>query len=101
MYKLTEREKMCLYALEQTCEKYEMYEYCICNFCEQRECICKRETDWKEFERGLEFNKTKYKDCIDACLEVIKLCSYSIDEFKDASKDFINIFKNNKKQIRK
>lgn len=94
MLKLTEKEQICLDALEEICKKYEMEnDYCVNTYTEQRVCLCKREYNWEVFtvERGIEFDKTKHKDCIDACLKVLKQCSYSIDEFKDASKEFKDI----------
>jgi len=99
MLKLTEKEQICLEALEEICKKYEMEnEYSIGSTSEQRVCICKRESNWEVFivERGIEFAKTKHKDCLDACLKVLKQCSYSIDEFKDASNEFKNILEKSK-----
>ena len=99
MLKLKELEQICLKALEEICEKYEMYEYSINSSCEQRVCICKRESSWEVFtvERGLEIDKIKHKECIDACLEVLKQCSYCMEEFKDASNEFKNIIEMYKK----
>lgn len=88
MLKLTDKEQICLTALEETCKKYEMEnDYSIGTPTEQRVCILKKEDNWEVFilEKGLELDKTKYKECIDACLEVLKQCSYCIDEYKDAS----------------
>ena len=94
MHKLTQKEQICLDALKETSKKYEMEnDYSVGIPVEQRLCICKREDVWEVFivERGLEFDKNKYKKCIDACLEVLKQCSYSIDEYKDASTELKNI----------
>ena len=101
MFKLTKKEQICLEALEQTCKKYDMEkDYCIGTPVEQRICISKRENIWEVFvqERGIEFDKVKCIECIDACLEVIKSCSYCIDEFKDASLEFKNILKSKEEQ---
>jgi len=92
-------EKICLNALDEICKKYQMDDYySIGQACEQRVCICKRNSNWEVFivERGIEFEKSKYKECIDACLELIKCCSYSNEEFIDASNDFKNMLKINK-----
>jgi len=97
--KLTEKEKVCLNALEETCKKYEMEnDYCVGSTSEQRVCICKRDSIWEVFivERGIEFEKSKHEECIHACLEVIRSCSYCIQEFKDASNEFKNILAKNK-----
>lgn len=93
MLKLIEKEQIYLTALEEICKKYEMDDCCIGSSCEQKVCICKRNDSWEVFivEKGLEFDKTLHKECVDACLEVIKVCSYCLDEFKDASKEFKNI----------
>ena len=98
--KLTNHEKLCLQTLKEICFKYEMDDYySICELCEHRVCILKRKSEWEVFilERGIEFSRTTYKDCIEACIEVIRQCSYSKDEFKDALIDFKNIYKKNKK----
>ena len=105
MLELKAQEEICLKALEETCIKYEMNDYCSINkTCEQHICICKRGLQWQVFiiENGIEFENTKHEQCVDACLEVIKCCSYSIDEFKDASNNFKNILiKNNLKELTK
>lgn len=94
MFKSKTNDNMCLETLEETCKIYEMEnDYSIENPIEQKVCICKRNDVWEVFiqEKGIEFDKTKHKQCIDACLEVIRQCSYSIDEFKDASNEFKTI----------
>lgn len=106
MLELKEKERICLDALNETCKKYEMEDYySIYVPSEGRVCICKREEKWEVFivERGIEFEKSEHKECIDACIELIKLCSYSIEEFKDASNEFKNIIKSKKiiKKIKK
>lgn len=103
MFILKRKEKICLNALKETCKKYQIDEYSIGSPCEQRVCICKRGDNWEVFivERGIEFDKTKHKECIDACLEVLNHCSYSIDEFKDTTSDFTDILKNKHQKIMK
>lgn len=93
MFKTKITNEICLETLEEACKKYEMEEYSIGMPIEQRVCICKRKDNWEVFivERGIEFDKVIHKECVDACINVIKYCSYSIDEFKDASSEFINI----------
>ena len=98
MLKLTDKEKKYIDALKETCQKYEMEDYCcVGSKTEQRVCLCKRDDNWEVFavERGIEFDKTKHKECIDACLELLKQCSYSLDEFKDASTEFKSILEKN------
>ena len=92
MFKPKIKDKICLETLEEICNKYEPNECSIGIPLEQRVCICKREDNWEVFivEKGYEFDKVIHKECIDACISVIKYCAYSMDEFKDASNDFIN-----------
>ena len=96
MFKPKINDKLCLETLEEPCKKFEMDEYSIGKSSERKVCLCKREDNWEVFilERGLEFDKTKHKNCFDACIDVLKCCSYSIDEFKDASNEYINILSN-------
>lgn len=94
MFKSKINDEICLETLDEICKKYEMEHcYCIGRPIEQKVCICKRKDNWEVFiiERGLEFQNEKHKQCIDACLDVIKFCSYSIDEFKEASNEYISI----------
>ena len=103
MFILKRKERMCLNALKETCKKYQIDEYSIGSPCEQRICICKRGNKWEVFmvEKGIEFDKSKHKECIDACLEVLNQCSYCIEEFKDSASEFKNILKNKHQKILK
>ena len=94
MLNLKEKEQICINALEETCIKYEMdNDYSIGVPSEQKVCILKKDDIWEVFivERGIEFDKTKHKECIDACIQVLNYCSYCNDEFKAASNEFKNI----------
>lgn len=101
MLNLKEKEQVCINALEETCIKYEMDEYSIGTPIEQKVCILKKDDNWEVFivERGVEIDKTKHKECIDACLEVLKLCSYCRDEFNDSSNEFKNILLKHKIKV--
>lgn len=97
MFKPKIKDETCLQTLKEICQKYEMENcYSIGTPVEQRVCLCKRENNWEVFivERGLEFQKEKHKECIDACLDVIKYCSYSNDEFKSIAEDYKTILLN-------
>ena len=93
MFRKKINNEICLQTLKEICKKYEIDEYSIGLPVEQKVCLCKRGDNWEVFivERGIEFDKVKYKECIDACIEVIKYCAYSIEEFKDASNEFKNL----------
>lgn len=105
--RITKKEKRCLVALKEICRKYEMDNiYSIGETCEQRVCMCKRKGIWEVFivERGIEFEKHIYEECIDACVSVLEYCSYCTQELEDALRDFRNILKiniQNKTMIKK
>ena len=94
MFKSKINDEICLETLEEICKKFEMENDCSIGVpIDLKVCICKREDNWEVFivERGLEIEKTKHKKCTDACIEVLKCCSYSIDEFRHTSNEFIDI----------
>lgn len=97
--KMTEYEKLCLKSLKETCDKYEMDDYYSIGVpSECRVCILKRKNTWEVFivEKGIEFDKSSFEDCKDACIEVIHQCSYTQEEFNDACTDYKNMLQNNK-----
>lgn len=105
MLKIKEKEQVCINALEETCKKYEMEnDYCLGSPSEQKICILKKDDIWEVFivERGIEFDKTKHKECIDACIQVLNYCSYNKEEFELSTNEFKNILlKNNQNKLLK
>lgn len=72
--------------------------------CKGHISICKRDRNWEVFivEKGREYYKTKHKECIDACIQVLNHCSYNKEEFELSTNEFKNILlKNNQNKLLK
>ena len=99
MFKQKLNDKICLEILEEICQKYEMEYYCSIGIpCKDRICICKSDKIWEVFliENGRKYLETKHKECIDACIQLLKHCSYTNEEFEIVVNEFKNILQKKK-----